>query len=168
MKFSMADCEIISITSFGRNYPILGKCWKIMIRLFHFSTNPRYYLKKRKKFSIVVIFKNACTNFHKLSIFSTIRILYKILYILCNKRFDLIFKKKKKMGRHLIKFQNLRGKRSSGGAVRNDPRRGCESTALDCLSLSPSLPPEIQYSAIRYLSIRSSVTGFLSYLRNEV
>lgn len=44
----MADCEIISITSFGRNYPILGKR-KIMIRLFHFSTNPRYYLKKRKK-----------------------------------------------------------------------------------------------------------------------
>lgn len=125
-------------------------------------------LEEKKKSSIVVIFKNACTNFHKLSIFSTIRILYKILYILCNKRFDLIFKKKKKMGRHLIKFQNLRGKRSSGGAVRNDPRRGCESTALDCLSLSPSLPPEIQYSAIRYLSIRSSVTGFLSYLRNEV
>lgn len=93
-------------------------------------------LEEKKKSSIVVIFKNACTNFHKLSIFSTIRILYKILYILCNKRFDLIFKKKKKMGRHLIKFQNLRGKRSSGGAVRNDPRRGCESTALDCLSLS--------------------------------
>lgn len=126
-------------------------------------------LEEKKKSSIVVIFKNACTNFHKLSIFSTIRILYKILYILCNEssiRFN--FQKEKKMGRHLIKFQNLRGKRSSGGAVRNDPRRGCESTALDCLSLSPSLPPEIQYSAIRYLSIRSSVTGFLSYLRNEV
>ena len=126
-------------------------------------------LEEKKKSSIVVIFKNACTNFHKLSIFSTIRILYKILYILCNEssiRFN--FQKEKKMGRNLIKFQNLRGKRSSGGAVRNDPRRGCESTALDCLSLSPSLPPEIQYSAIRYLLIRSSVTGFLSYLRNEV
>lgn len=130
--------------------------------------NQSSLLLEEKKKIVVTFLKNACTNFHKLSIFSIIRILYKILYILCNKRFDLIFKKKKKMGRHLIKFQNLRGKRSSGGAVRNDPRRGCESTALDCLSLSPSLPPEIQYSAIRYLLIRSSVTGFLSYLRNEV
>lgn len=98
--------------------------------------NQSSLLLEEKKKIVVTFLKNACTNFHKLSIFSTIRILYKILYILCNKRFDLIFKKKKKMGRHLIKFQNLRGKRSSGGAVRNDPRRGCESTALDCLSLS--------------------------------
>lgn len=56
-------------------------------------------LEEKKKSSIVVIFKNACTNFHKLSIFSTIRILYKILYILCNEssiRFN--FQKEKKNG----------------------------------------------------------------------
>lgn len=56
-------------------------------------------LEEKKKSSIVVIFKNACTNFHKLSIFSTIRILYKILYILCNEnsiRFNFQKEKEKK------------------------------------------------------------------------